>query len=356
MATVITSCEDMNELHDPYLKNGERDYVGQVDSVYAMGGKGRIKIQYYITDPRSKKLQVSWRGVEDNVKIFDIPEHEVTDPIEIVLGDVDKLIEQTHEFTLICQSLNGVPSVPATIIGNVYGDYYADGLINRKVKKVTFKDGLLTLIFNNSVSELERGIEMTYSTMDGTEMIVMVSEEELSEDVIVEDIDVEKGLKYRTVFLPEEEAIDMFYAAYTSVTITSETNVSLGKNVLVSGKLRDGFEGENAVDGIVDNNNSRWLNANVVGDHWLIVDLGQVYSVDKIKLFINEPAKAPGYKLQVEVGDEWQDVATIDNVQGIYEKKFDPISSSRVRLYFTNTEAKSYLRLFEIEVYTTIEY
>ena len=353
----LYSCKDMNSIQDQYLENGEIDYVGRLDSIKTYSGKDRIKFEYWITDPRSTKLHITWNQPEAMEKTITIPVHEASEMLEYTLGGDSDLVENNYTFIFVSESDAGVLSIPMEVLGNVYGDMYQESLTSRRISDINYVDDILKITYNEETDETNIGVRLNYFNVENEPVVIFYGNDELASQIEITDIDPTKGATYQTAYLPEETAIDTFFTEPVVLEIKQITNVALGKAVTISGKLRDGFEGEKAVDGNITDTSSRWLNANVVGDHWLIVDLGQEYAIDKLKLYINSPEQAPDYKLQIDVNGEWQDVATVTgDLEGIFEKTMDPVNTSKVRLFFNTTETSKYLRLFEIEAYSTITY
>lgn len=57
----LNSCENINDVHEEYLKRGEEIYTGVVDSLEAYPGNERIKFTWMINaDPRITKTVIYW--------------------------------------------------------------------------------------------------------------------------------------------------------------------------------------------------------------------------------------------------------------------------------------------------------
>lgn len=352
----ISSCEDMNELHNVYLENGEIDYVGKVDSAYALGGDGRIKFEYWITDPRATSLHIKWNQGSEMVETVAVPTHEANEKLEYTLGVNTALTEKSHTFTFVTESDAGVKSVNFEVLGNVYGDMYKQSLTTRNLAESNYDGENLNLLFGTQTTEDNTGIKLFYTNLAGENMEVSYSNDNLSEGIAIGDIDVTKGASYTTSYLPEENVIDTFYTVSTAIEIIQSVNVALNKPTTFSSQLNDSYGGANAVDGIIGLNESRWINARSVGfEHWIVVDLEQEYDVDKIIVYDDTPSE--NFKLQVEVNGEWVDVASESaNAQKVYQAEFPAVTTSKVRYFVTVTAEDVLVRLFEIEIISTIKY
>ncbi|WP_310602689.1 discoidin domain-containing protein, partial [Anaerosporobacter sp.] len=93
---------------------------------------------------------------------------------------------------------------------------------------------------------------------------------------------------------------------------TSTVNVAKGKDAFSSGSEADVFDARYAVDG---DNGTRW-SSNFADDAWIVVDLGKVYSIDKV-VFNWEGAYAKAYNIQVsEDQNNWTTVHVEQNGTG----------------------------------------
>jgi hypothetical protein len=136
-----------------------------------------------------------------------------------------------------------------------------------------------------------------------------------------------------------------------------ETNVALGKPVTASDILDPNnamYQPANAVDGNYAAGAAapRWVSA-TSGEHWLEIDLQGAYRISSFKTWNNGTGSDYGYpvtrlKLQAWLEDGWVDVADsgTGNSDPCYGAEFEPVTTSKVRLY-----AYSMVRLLEIAVY-----
>ncbi|MBR1929893.1 MAG: discoidin domain-containing protein [Lachnospiraceae bacterium] len=128
-------------------------------------------------------------------------------------------------------------------------------------------------------------------------------------------------------------------------------NVAAGKTITASTEL-GGNVAANAVDG---NPTSRWESVQGKEDaEWLLIDLGDTYTVDSFKLTW-ENASAAKYTIEVSAdGNEWKTVYAVNNgVSGeTREDSFAAASARYVRLNGTSKTMAIYgYSLYEFEVY-----
>ncbi len=138
-------------------------------------------------------------------------------------------------------------------------------------------------------------------------------------------------------------------------------NVALYKTVRADSIYDERYPPQNAVDGDHANIESRWLSARTNSldwtstPHWIEIDLGQAYTITGIRFWTGAHGE---YKWQPSdfvfqaFGDgDWMDVISeTGNDNAVFERKFPPVETDRVRLVATRGTDIGALRLYEIEV------
>lgn len=201
---VMQSCSKMNDLHQQYLDEGEVIYAAKVDSVASRGGKGRIELEMFIQAQRIDKVRIYWNDYKDSL---DVQNNSRTDSITTLIGN---LAEKGYIFKYISFDTYGHKSLPFEVTGNVYGDRFQSGLSNRILKSQTvLVAGKITLTWSGAADK-EKNTELVYTNTSG----VVVTKIILLTETTTILTDVASGMKYRTVFIPEKYAIDLFYGAY----------------------------------------------------------------------------------------------------------------------------------------------
>jgi hypothetical protein len=200
----------MNDMHDKYLQDGEKTYIGRVDSVKHLSGRERVLIQYWLTDPRAKELRILWNQKRDSI-VVPVPEHEPLDMLEVMIGEGnEKIGEGDHTFFFYSYDNRGHCSIVFETLINVYGDSYQATLINHSLKNRTKSGNKLILTWGGSSNADEVGIEIIYTQISGLERSVFIPIEELGTTTEIEDIDFSGPVQYRTWYKPQPNAIDQF--------------------------------------------------------------------------------------------------------------------------------------------------
>ena len=209
----LAACSDMNDVHDIYLKNGETVYIGRVDSIHVFSGRERVKIRYWVTDPRAKHLEVLWNHGKESA-VFDIPAHDPLEGLDIMIGENGSSIaEGDYTFTFYTHDDKEHRSIRYEQLLKVYGAQYELTLNNRIVKKLTKGDNELTIEWGGSNSDQEIGVEVFYTDLSGKQASVRKPTEELGSATKIVGIDLSRKVTYCTWYKPREEVIDDFHAA-----------------------------------------------------------------------------------------------------------------------------------------------
>lgn len=211
----ISSCDDMLDNIQPYLDEGEKVYVGKVDSLTARSGKNRILLQgLYLYGLTQKKCIISWVTTEDEKKSLelDVVRKEPIDKFEVMIEDLE---EGQYEFSIRTYDSKGNSSIVSVIDGYAYGETYQSNLVNRKVEKITQQDGNLIISWRTINTALS--CEVYYTDLAGKEIMKEIPASEM--ETQLSDCDTTKSIRWRTVYLPEKTAIDKFYTEYAEQII-----------------------------------------------------------------------------------------------------------------------------------------
>jgi len=350
---ILFACSDMNDKHDIYLQNGEIFYIGRVDSAKILPGQNRFVLRYWITDARAKELKIYWNQKRDSL-IVSVPVHNPSDSIDVLIGDNEHIIpEGGYTFQVISSGGGNLKSIVFEKSGNVYGEKFLSTLTNRFVRKIDYDPNKekLSIAWGEPSSSREIGVEITYFVGE-TKNVVKLTAGQIGSKTILDNVNVEKGVSYRTMFLPEPIAIDTFFTSPTPVTILQ--NVALNKPVKTSSNLNNSFDGSKAVDGIISTD-SRWISSSGSElEHWIEIDLGREYKLYSFKLYKNlyNDFFLPNFTFQIQKNGEWIDVLGVEkNLGEIYEGIItDEVTADKVRLFIPIYE-KNMVRLMEFAVY-----
>lgn len=209
LAFFTLSCSKMNDLHQPYLDEGEIVYGAKVDSVAPGAGRNRIRFEIFIMSQRIETCRIFWNDFTDSTEI------QINNQSGIYKEILENMEETEYIFQFVSIDKYGHRSLPFEVTGNVYGDRFQVALINRAIKSTTpLVDGNLTIHWSTAVNY---GIccNLLYMNVNGDQVTKKIP---MSETVTVLT-DLASGLKYNTSFIPEPTAIDTFYTDFKTVEL-----------------------------------------------------------------------------------------------------------------------------------------
>ncbi|TYR35595.1 hypothetical protein FXV77_12830 [Sphingobacterium phlebotomi] len=206
------SCDRMNDFHDEYLQRGETTYLSRINEVKVYPGNKRAELVFVNNDSKAKAMTVYWRSRTDSV-VYTIPDNSVGQELKIQLPD---LPEDFLTFELVTTTADGKNKSLATELSSrVYGDNYRESINNRLVDVATYVESSNQLdITWKSVFEGAVKIELEYDGADGDTRVIELPIEERS---IVYLNRFDGNLKYRTGYVPVQNALDTFYTAYSDL-------------------------------------------------------------------------------------------------------------------------------------------
>lgn len=219
---VFFSCQDMNDVHQDFIKEGEIIYSNKVDSLKTYPGKERILISGFLSGAFNvDEVVVTWNNGTE-MKSFPYSKSEAsTDKLDLMISDVG---ENTLKFQVYTKDISGNKSVTITLFGTAYGEVYRSALVARSISTFVYSaDSNATVTFN-PISELTRNTEVKYTNLTGDEVVKVVAMEEST--ALLEQVNTDKPIMYRTFYVPTamdefgvETVIDEFdsnWVEYTS--------------------------------------------------------------------------------------------------------------------------------------------
>jgi len=226
-ASFLFSCTKMDATYKDFIKTGEIVYTGRVDSLKAFPGRNRMKLSWLlVSDPKITKNVVYWNDKADSL-VMDVVKTTNTDTITAIIAN---LPEHTFTFQVYTYDNAGHKSIRSEIIGSVYGDNYANSLVNRPISSsvynVTTKNLAITWV---GVSEKAVIMETTFT--DNAGVIQKVTEIPVFDPnypnrpnafkPISNLPNFKKGTsyQYRTGYKPTSLCIDTFYTTWTTVLV-----------------------------------------------------------------------------------------------------------------------------------------
>lgn len=268
---LLGSCSDMNELSDRFLKDGEITYAVLPDSVAIGAGKERLQFEIFIQTNRVKTTRIYWNNHADSVDV------EIGNKDGVFYKIIENLPEQSYLFNLVNIDQYGNRSLPYEVSGRTLGEKYESTMIDRRITSIsTNSSGNRILMWGNvDESSDARYTEVSYINNENENVILQVP---LSEKrTVITDLKLGNMPMYRTIYIPDEMAFEVFYTDFKETTLTYDGDYSMIKSeIIILGYSNQHNSGDNAAKNVLDDNyNNRWhtlVSANY--PHWMVFDLG----------------------------------------------------------------------------------
>lgn len=223
LSFIAYNCSDMNDKHAIYMQDGERIYIGKTDSTHVFSGNMRSLFRVWVSDPRAKSVLFQWEPNNDSVWV-PIVRSSITDPIEFIIGipgGLKSLPEGNYAFSIRTSDDKGNYSIPVEKMINIYGESFQVSLTNRAIRSAKQTEtNVVEFVFSNPINEKEIGIRINYVDAAGISQSKTYLNADISNPLIIENIDESAEVSYSSLFVPEADGIDTFAATEKDIEIT----------------------------------------------------------------------------------------------------------------------------------------
>lgn len=353
--SVLSSCDDFMDVHKEYIEDGEIIYAPKPDTISFVAGKERILFHCRTYNaPNVKSVDIYWNDGLDSL-IIPVSLGAGYDSLNVVL---DNMPEKSYTFNVHTTDHFGHVSLSVTNFGSSYGSSYQSTLNDRRIKAISLLDTGGVIDWYSSMEGLVRN-EVRYTRKDGTEALACLPAGEYS--VTCPDVQSGSTFEYRSLYIPEEEAIDTFATAWKTYEdafpLVYKFDRSNWTVLAVSDETASDGGGK---DAIIDDKLDTWWHSNYTDEdtplpHWAVIDMGSPKKMSKIEIY-RRSGTTDTKSVEIYVGNspdadatDWVQVATgtfgngdslelpvpasIDTNQGRYMKILLPDSN---REPFTN--------------------
>lgn len=358
VSLLFFSCEDFMDVHKDYIEGGEIIYSTKPDSVSFVAGKERIQFTCWTYNaPNVKTIDVYWNDQLDSLQI-PVTMGTGRDSITVILENMEP---KAYTFNIRTTDNFGHKSLFVSDFGTSYGDVYYSTLIDRRVRNLDLSDKGGTITWYSKLDGLVRN-EVRYTKQDGTQAVVFMPAEDNS--VLCPDLKPGTGFEYRSLYIPEEEAIDTFATAwveYEEVFPMEYKYDRSGWTVLaVSDETASDGGGK---DAIIDGDLNTWWHSNYTGEntplpHWAIIDMESAKEMTKIELHRHADIKT----VEIYVNDkpEADDSGWVKIAEGTFDgssltidipSSVDTTKGRYMKVNITESNRVPFTSLSEIYVY-----
>ncbi len=226
----VSSCNDMNDGINEYMKNGERIYIGIPDSIKTFSGRQRFQLSLLLKDPRIDTLAIYWNQKGDSI-LLPVGAHRSDSLFKFSIGS-GTLPEGNYVLQFISKSRGKYQSMQVESSVNVYGARYESKLIARYAKTgCSYRNSTsrLSLLWGSPVNQTEKGILLRfYSKWKGMEKDTFISAQSLTligtGALVIPNVSynaVSRPVTYKTIYMPEATSVDTFYTKRDTIKTIS---------------------------------------------------------------------------------------------------------------------------------------
>jgi len=200
----------MDHAYEQYIEKGGRIYTERPTNVRLSGGLNRVKISWPKgPDPSVVKARIFWNVFADSTEI------PIEPSMDTVSCMIDNLPEGNYSFVIVTYDKEENQSVPLEVFGNTYGQKYQARLLDRPVlASQQKKNGEMFIVWG--VADTAAGAfatDIKYVNLAGDTVHRIVNS--MVDSTFFQDYLTGTSYFYRTLFLPDSNALDTFRTAYS---------------------------------------------------------------------------------------------------------------------------------------------
>lgn len=211
------SCTSMDHHYEEYWDLANRVYVGKVDSLIAHPGRNRVQLAWKKSpDPTVRDIAIYWNNGVDSFLTSTMILH----PDGWLTTTVPELEEDTYAFQVYALDSAGNRSVPVEIVSRVYGDIYERGLVNRVARDIAVDGTSLTIWWFEDGDPTLIGTEIHYMDVQQVGRVAYYPADEAN--IAIHDIDLQRDVRYRSLYRPDTLAIDTFYTSFSPILLQND--------------------------------------------------------------------------------------------------------------------------------------
>lgn len=262
----FVSCSDYVDYEKDHTNGEEIRYAGKANDPAYFAGHNRIEVKYVLgPDPNINKSVIYWNLRADSITVSINRAELANDTITRI---IEGLPENTYSFEIYNYDKFGNKSVPTYLTAKSYGNKYIANLYDRNVTsyEAASLGGDLKINWGDSVMK-SVGVRVEYMNQDDKKVEKFVENTETS--TILEEVNMEKPIKYQTLHIPEPNAIDTFTIDPAEIII-DRTKVVLEMPKPYASAFVSGFDSSNN-NGFAALWNGKWgltFDQNWGGEPW----------------------------------------------------------------------------------------
>lgn len=225
---MFSSCSKQDDF-TKFIDGKEKIYPAIMDSTIIRSGKNRVQIEgkFHVNSGVSQVVAY-WNNKRDSL----VHHLEDLSAGKTVAFLVEDLPEGPINFEIHTKDELGHVSVPQYISGNVYGERYRQGLLQRERLGFTFlADGMLEVDLQNVSPTIGYdAMRVKYNDAEGNQIDTVVKTKTQDFKLILPKYSIGEQLSFQTVFRPDTLSIDTFMVNAELFTPKGDITALLLKN------------------------------------------------------------------------------------------------------------------------------
>lgn len=283
-----TSCESVRDTYKDFLGDGERVYVGKIDSLRIFSGYERVQVWGLLNYARTaKEVVVEW---DDKRVVHSLDGYDKSDILTI---DIDNLNEGARNFNIYTKDGENNTSISTTIFAEIYGPLYLQTLSPRSIAAIAATpEKSLRIDWNAAETNV---VDVTLEYKDNEGELKSLTIDNSAKVTMIESWKPSSKVRVITRVLPKETDLDVLELApveYTLPMMENQVNTSDFVRVADTGAASEtGYGGKEK--GLFDNDESTIIHTHdgVGVPNHISYDMGGLKTLSKGKLVVryNEP-------------------------------------------------------------------
>lgn len=200
------SCDDQDDKHAAYLKDGETLYIAKPQDLTVRSGDRRVEVSFKLTNVHNVDEAVITYDDQEMV----VPIDSAEDTLKKVL--IPNLTEGTYVFKAYTRNASGDRSLTSeAVTGIVLGPEYQATLFSRKYQSIDAAlGGTMATVNWGAPAEGSIGSRMSYKDADGNLQTVEIANDVTS--TVIDSFDPAGGISVVSDYMPAN-SLDLFTAA-----------------------------------------------------------------------------------------------------------------------------------------------
>jgi hypothetical protein len=275
------SCDKFTDIHKKYIEGGEIIYAVKPDSVVFIPGKERLMMRLWMINGQNiRNIIVSWNGGQDSL-VLPMKLKTGRDSIEVLVNDLE---EKNYSFDIYSVDNFNHRSLTYIAFGAAYGTTYAASLQNRRIKSISLTETAGNIEWFAPAENMILN-EVKFKNRRGADTVVRFPASDYN---VAIDAVGNTPFQYRSLYIPEAEAIDTFATAWASDVLPEffTFDRSTWEVLAVSDETAsDGGGKATLIDG--DHGtywHSQW-GPDIPLPHWAIIDMKSVKNISYFTIY-----------------------------------------------------------------------